>query len=46
MLNTFGVATAEQQLIDAITVLKDAAIDELILDLRYNGGGYWTYQPN
>ena len=30
----------EQQLIDAITVLKDAAIDELILDLRYNGGGY------
>ena len=40
VLNTFGVATAEQQLIDAITVLKDAAIDELILDLRYNGGGY------
>ena len=40
VLNTFGVATAEQQLIDAITVLKDEAIDELILDLRYNGGGY------
>ena len=40
VLNTFGVATAERQLIDAITVLKDEAIDELVLDLRYNGGGY------
>lgn len=40
VLNTFGVATAEQQLIDAITVLKDETIDQLILDLRYNGGGY------
>ena len=40
MLNTFGVATAEQQLIDAINNLKDTNIDELVLDLRYNGGGY------
>ena len=40
VLNTFGVATAEQQLIDAINSLNDANIDELVLDLRYNGGGY------
>jgi hypothetical protein len=40
VLNTFGVATAEQQLIDAINYLGDESIDELILDLRYNGGGY------
>ena len=40
VLNTFGVATAEQQLIDAINSLNDANIDDLVLDLRYNGGGY------
>jgi len=40
VLNTFGVATAEQQLIDAVNSLKQQNIDELILDLRYNGGGY------
>ena len=39
VLNTFGIATAEQQLINAINNLKDANIDELVLDLRYNGGG-------
>ncbi len=40
VLNTFGVVTAEQQLIDAVNGLKTQNIDELILDLRYNGGGY------
>jgi carboxyl-terminal processing protease len=40
VLNTFAVATAEQQLVDAINYLGDESIDELILDLRYNGGGY------
>ena len=40
VLNTFNVATAEQQLINAINSLNDANIDELVLDLRYNGGGY------
>ena len=39
VLNTFGIATAEQQLIDAVNSLKQQNIDELILDLRYNGGG-------
>lgn len=40
VLNTFAVATAEQQLINAVNSLKNQTIDELILDLRYNGGGY------
>ncbi|MBI3711664.1 MAG: DUF4214 domain-containing protein, partial [Burkholderiales bacterium] len=34
------IATAEAPLIAAMTKFKDAAIDDLILDLRYNGGGY------
>jgi C-terminal processing protease CtpA/Prc len=34
------IATAEQQLISAITTLKGQAITDLVLDIRYNGGGY------
>jgi carboxyl-terminal processing protease len=34
------IATSEQQLIDAINTLKAANITDLVLDLRYNGGGY------
>ena len=34
------IATAEQQLIDAVNQLKRAKISELVIDLRYNGGGY------
>ena len=34
------IATAEQQLITAVNQLKQANIDELVVDLRYNGGGY------
>jgi hypothetical protein len=34
------IATAEQQLIYAANQLKQANIDELVVDLRYNGGGY------
>lgn len=34
------IATAEGQLIRAITQLRDAGVSDLILDLRYNGGGY------
>jgi len=40
LLNTFNVATAEQQLINAAYSFKYNQIDELVLDLRYNGGGY------
>jgi hypothetical protein len=34
------IATAEQPLMDAVTTLKNAHVTDLILDLRYNGGGY------
>ena len=34
------IATSEQELIDAITQLKTAAVTDLVLDIRYNGGGY------
>jgi carboxyl-terminal processing protease len=40
MLFTDHVATAEQALISAITTLKQAAATDLVLDIRYNGGGY------
>jgi len=39
VLNTFLVATAEDQLISAVNSLRQQNIDELILDLRYNSGG-------
>ena len=39
-LNTFATATAEKILVDTITNLKQNQIDELVLDLRYNGGGF------
>lgn len=38
LFNTFNLPS-EQALIDAITELANANVDELILDLRYNGGG-------
>lgn len=34
------IATAEKPLVDAIAQLKAASVTELVLDLRYNGGGY------
>jgi carboxyl-terminal processing protease len=34
------IATAEQQLINAVNTLKAANINDLVIDLRYNGGGY------
>lgn len=34
------LASAEQPLIDAVQALKNAAVTDLVLDLRYNGGGY------
>jgi carboxyl-terminal processing protease len=33
-------ATAEAQLIQAIASLKQAGVTELVIDMRYNGGGY------
>jgi hypothetical protein len=37
---TDHVATAEKALAAAITELRDARITDLVLDIRYNGGGY------
>ena len=34
------IATAERELVDAMTEFERAGIDDLVLDLRYNGGGY------
>lgn len=40
VLNSFGVVSAEKQLIDAITQFRNARVNEVVIDLRYNGGGY------
>lgn len=40
MLFNDHIATAEQGLIDAITALDTANVVDLVLDVRYNGGGY------
>ena len=40
MLFTDHIATAEKGLVDAITTLRDQGIKDLVLDIRYNGGGY------
>ncbi len=40
VLNSFSILSAEKQLIDAVTQLKTASVNELVLDLRYNGGGF------
>ncbi|HEY0685280.1 MAG TPA: S41 family peptidase [Steroidobacter sp.] len=34
------IGTAETQLLNAMTALRAANVQDLILDLRYNGGGY------
>jgi hypothetical protein len=40
MLFNDHIATAEGALVDAITTLRAAAIKDLVLDIRYNGGGF------
>jgi carboxyl-terminal processing protease len=37
---TDHIATAEKQLFDAIIQLKGKGVTDLILDMRYNGGGF------
>ena len=34
------IATAESELINAFTTLKQQGVTDLVLDIRYNGGGY------
>lgn len=38
--NTFGTYTAEAALEDAFSYLENANVSDLVLDLRYNGGGF------
>jgi hypothetical protein len=33
---------AEKQLYDAVTLFKNAAVNDLVIDMRYNGGGLLT----
>ena len=40
LLFTDHILTAEQQLVDAVTQMRGANITDLVLDLRYNRGGY------
>jgi hypothetical protein len=40
MLFNDHIATSEAQLINAISTLQQANVSALVLDIRYNGGGY------
>ena len=40
MLFNDHIATAELALVDAFRQMADAKVNELVLDVRYNGGGY------
>src|ERR1700685_995366 len=40
MLSNAHPATAESELVAAFTQLKSAGVHDLVLDIRYNGGGY------
>lgn len=40
ILFTDHIQTAESELVNAIKTLKSAQVTDLVLDIRYNGGGY------
>jgi carboxyl-terminal processing protease len=40
LYNDLAVASSEQELIGAINTLQSAQVTDLVLDLRYNGGGF------
>ncbi len=40
LFNTFGTTIAEDALFDAFTSFSAQGLDDLVLDLRYNGGGF------
>ncbi|MDV6329899.1 S41 family peptidase [Asticcacaulis sp. 201] len=39
LFNTFSPYSSESDLVSAISTLRDANVSDLVLDLRYNGGG-------
>ena len=40
LFNTFGTSIAEEALFNAFTILQNEPVTDLVLDLRYNGGGF------
>ena len=42
LFNTFSPFSSEKDIADAITAMKGQGINDLVLDLRYNGGGLLT----
>jgi carboxyl-terminal processing protease len=42
LFNTFSPFSSEREIRDAITSLQSEAVTDLVLDLRYNGGGLLT----
>ena len=40
LLFTDHILTAEQKLVDAVTQMRNAKVTDLVLDLRYNQGGF------
>ncbi|MBD3668226.1 MAG: peptidase [Kangiella sp.] len=38
--NTFGIVDAEAELINAFTTFSNQGVSDLVVDLRYNGGGF------
>ncbi len=38
--NTFNTFSAEEEIVRAMQQMQSANVDELVLDLRYNGGGF------
>lgn len=40
LFNTFGTSIAEEQIVDAMTAMNNSNVNDLVIDLRYNGGGF------
>ena len=40
LFTTFGTTTAEEQIVNAFSEMKTEGVNDLVLDLRYNGGGF------
>jgi carboxyl-terminal processing protease len=39
VFNTFSPFVSEREIVDAMTQMRSAGVNDLVLDLRYNGGG-------
>lgn len=40
LFNTFATTIAERRLVDSMQELADAGVADLVIDMRYNGGGF------